>query len=939
MRPRLIGFPQKKVPIGQANGSGTGASENEAKAERYLAAVEKRTVTRRAGFPIVGLGATAGGVEALVEFFSQMRPDAGIAFVVITHLGQDESNKLRDRLQRCTKMPVLLAVDRLRLEPNCVFVGRPGYLGVKGERFRFRKAKGRRSPPLPIDYFFRSLAEDQQAFAVGIVLSGSGSDGAAGIGTIKEQMGLVMAQDPQSAKYPGMPARAIGTRLVDYVLPASRMGPRLVSYLKGPYYNSNREDFVAILPLLLQEIIVLIRDRMGHDFSGYRPAAILGRIERRMAVLQLSEAQEYLDLIKDNPHELEVLFRELLVAVSRFFRDPRDFAALTNLIEEEFGSARTDEAPVRVWIPGCATGEEAYSLAILLRESAQRCQRNLTFKIFATDLDDAAIDVARRGAYPDGIAADVSTTRRKKFFIRENGLYRVKPAIRGTITFANQDLVKDPPLVNLDLIFCRNLLPGFKTALRKRVLSWFHSSLKPEGLLFLGQSEDIGDLGDRFAPVDPKTKAFRRIGPGSRRESPDALLPGTADDPAPHFPEAAQVGRMATPQITSLFQEQLLAGFVSQSVIGLRDSERRSRALVELSQCALVGCDLDCLLHGAITEITDILQVDFCTVLELVPDSNALLFRSGVACNENWRGIMMPVQTGSQSDFILRSDSPVIVENLSKENRFPASAFLIDHGAASGISLKIQKRGRPFGLLEAYSKMPREFNEREINFVQSIVNLLAMAIGRRELENEVADISSHEQLRIGQDLHDGVCQQLAGIQYMAELIAKKSPMNASAKAQIALLADRTRQVIAEARSLASGLSLASLQSQGLTAALEELTINTQVSSKIRCALECERPIPINDLARATHVYRIVQQAIHNAIKHGKPKNVIVDVTIIEERATVSITDDGAGLKPGWDQTSGIGLRSMNYRARIIGGAFSVDPVEPHGTRVICSFNL
>jgi chemotaxis methyl-accepting protein methylase/signal transduction histidine kinase len=938
LRPRLIGFPRKKAPIGQAKSSGTGTSGNEAKTERNLAAVEKLTVTRKAGFPIVGLGASAGGVEALVEFFNQMRSDAGVAFVVITQLGLNQSSKLLDLLQKCTKMPVLLAVDRMRLEPNCVFVGQPGYLGVKGERLRFRKAKGRR-PRLPIDYFFRCLAEDQQAFAVGIVLSGNGCDGAVGIGTIKEQMGLVMAQDPQSAKYPGMPARAIATRLVDYVLPASKMGRRLVTYLKGPYYNSSREDLVAILPLLLQEIIVLIRDRTGHDFSGYKAATILGRIERRMAVLQLREAQEYLDLIKDNPHELEVLFRELLVAVGRFFRDPHDFAALTNLIESEFVSARTDKSVVRVWIPGCATGEEAYSLAILLRETAERCQRHLSFKILATDLDGAAIDAARKGVYPDGIAADLSSKRLKKFFSRENGLYRVKPTIRGTITFASQDLIKDPPFANLDLIFCRNVLSGFNTALRKRMLSWFHSSLKPRGLLFLGRSEDIGDLANRFEPVDPKTKVFRRVGPSSRRESPGALLAGTADDPVSQSPEIAQVGRIATPRITSLFQELLLAGFVSQSVIGLRDSERRSRALVELSQCALGGCDLDCLFDGATTEITDILQVDFCSVLELVPDSNALLFRTGVACNESWRGIMMPIETASQNDFILRSDSPVIVENLAKENRFRSSPFLIDHGAISGVSLKIQKRGRPFGLLEAYSKVPREFNEREINFVQSIVNVIAMAIGRRELENEVADISSHEQLRIGQDLHDGVCQQLAGIQYMAELIAKKLPMNASAKAQIALLADRTRQVIAEARNLASGLSLASLQSQGLTAALEELTVNTQVSSKIRCALKCERPIPINDLARATHVYRIVQQAIHNAIKHGKPKSVIVNVTVIEDRVTVGISDDGSGLKPGWDQTNGMGLRSMNYRARIIGGTFSVDPVEPHGTRVICSFNL
>lgn len=219
-----------------------------------------------------------------------------------------------------------------------------------------------------------------------------------------------------------------------------------------------------------------------------------------------------------------MLFRELLVAVSRFFRDRHDFAVLTNLIEKEFVSARTDENVVRIWIPGCATGEDAYSLAILLREIEERCQRHLSFKILATDLDGAAIEVARKGAYPDGIAADLSSKRLRKFFSKENGLYRVKQTIRETITFANQDLIKDPPFVNLDLIFCRNVLLGFNTALRKRVLSWFHSSLKPGGRLFLGQSEDIGDLADRFAPVDPKTKVFRQVGPSSRRESTLSLM-------------------------------------------------------------------------------------------------------------------------------------------------------------------------------------------------------------------------------------------------------------------------------------------------------------------------------------------------------------------------------------------------------------------------------
>jgi chemotaxis methyl-accepting protein methylase/signal transduction histidine kinase len=923
---------------------GTGASEDKADAKRNLAVRDKRAVSYKPGFPIVGLGASAGGLEALVEFFNQMPPDAGIAFVVVTHQDRDQSNQLATLLQECTKMPVLFAVDRMRLKPNCVFFSQPGYLGVKRGRLRFKKANGDRLPLHPIDYFFRSLAEDKEAFAAAIVLSGNSSDGVVGIGSIKQAMGLVMAQDPQSAKYPSMPARAIATRLVDYVLPASKMAQRLVTYLKGPYYCSSpkrsiQEDLVATLPAFVLEIILLIRARTGHDFSGYRPTTILSRIERRMAVLQVREPQEYLNLINDNPHELEVLFRELLVAVTRFFRDPDDFAVLRNFIEKELLTAPTGENLLRVWVPGCATGEEAYSVAIVLREAAERCQCRFSFQILATDLDGAAIDVARKGLYPDGIAADLSAKQLNKSCTEESGFYRIKKTIRETLTFAYQDIIKDPPFPKIDLIFCRNVLIDFNAALQKRALLWFHSALKPGGLLFLGRSEDIGDLTARFTPLDPKIKIFRRIGPTSRRESPGVSLTGAADVPAPHLLEVARTGRIATPRMTSLFQELLLQRFVPDSIIALRESELRTRAVADLSQRALAGCDLDSLLDDAIAKITNILHADFCSVLELMPDSNALRFRAGVLGNENWRGIMMPVQTDSQDGFTLRSESPVIVENLPNENRFRASVFLLDQGAMGGVSLKIPKRGRPFGLLDTYSKMPRKFSEREVHFLQSMVNVLAMAIERGDLENDVTHISSHEQVRIGQDIHDGVCQQLAGIQYTAELIAKKLPVNAPAKAELAKLADRTRQVIAEARSLASGLSLASLQSQGLTAALEELTINTQVSSKIQCALKCERPIPINDLARATHIYRIVQQAVHNAIKHGKPKNVFVDVTIKENQVMLSIIDDGSGLKSGWDQTSGIGLRSMNYRARIIGGTFSINPVEPHGTQVICSFGL
>ena len=521
-------------------------------------------------FPIVGLGASAGGLEALEEFFKHTPPDNGMAFVVVTHQHPGHTSLLPELLRKCAAMTVTEAGDNLRVKPNCIYVARPeGYLGMLNGKLQLMDAKESSAVRLPIDYFFRSLAEDQRERAVGVILSGTASDGTLGVKAIKGAGGMTMAQEPESAKYPGMPRSAIATGLVDYVLPAVHLPQRLMDYIKGPYLVPPRVDPAAeaILPDAMLKIILLLRNRTGHDFSSYKPTTIRRRIERRMNLHQVRGPQQYLSVLQENPHELDLLFKELLIGVTSFFRDPDAFKMLGKTALKELLEARPDNALVRVWVPGCATGEEAYSLAILLRESAERLKKHFTFQIFGTDLDSQAVDVARTGIYPDGIAVDVSHERLARFFIKEDGHYRLKKEIRELVVFAPQNVCKDPPFTKLDLLSCRNVLIYLNAALQRRLLSVFHYALKPDGLLFLGPSEGIGEMRDSFAVVDKKAKIFRRTGRAPALQPPLEFATGAMEMNAVPVPVAETFGPVPPPRQTAVFEKMLLGRFAPASVI------------------------------------------------------------------------------------------------------------------------------------------------------------------------------------------------------------------------------------------------------------------------------------------------------------------------------------------------------------------------------------
>jgi len=479
---------------------------------------KKTPVTK--SFPIVGIGASAGGLEALESFFPNVPFDANIAFVVVQHLDPRQKSIMGSLLQKYTRMKILEAQDGLKLESNCIYLNPPNKnMSILNGTLQFIEPTGRHELNLPIDFFFRALSQDQAEKAIGIILSGTGSDGTLGLRAIKGAGGMAMVQDENQAKYNGMPRSAIDTGLVDYVLPVEQMGPELIKYLSfpGQEVHESARSSQQKFQNYLQKIFVLIRAQTGHDFSHYKQNTIRRRIERRLAVHQINNLADYVRFLQQTPTELEILFKDLLITVTNFFRDAEAF----ELLKEKGLAKMLDNLPsdttFRIWIPGCATGEEAYSLAMLLTEALENSKKHLNIQIFATDIDEAAIERARMAVYPESIIADVSEERLQRFFIKEDNSYKIRKSIRELVIFSVQNLVKDPPFSRLHLVSCRNLLIYMDQVLQKKILPLFHYTLNPDGILFLGSSESIGEFTDLFATIDSKWKIFQRQSAGSEK--------------------------------------------------------------------------------------------------------------------------------------------------------------------------------------------------------------------------------------------------------------------------------------------------------------------------------------------------------------------------------------------------------------------------------------
>ncbi len=470
-----------------------------------------------ASFPIVGIGASAGGLAAFEAFFSGMPADIDpdMAFVLVQHLAPDHKSILSNIIQRFTRMQVFEVEDGMVVRPNCAYIIRPNRdMAFMNGTLQLLEPTEPRGHRMAIDFFFRSLAQDQRERAIGIVLSGTGSDGTLGVRAIKGEGGMVMAQNPNSTEFDSMPRSAIATGLVDYEMPPAEMPAQIIAYVAHAFGKLHRAASAPVPKTenALKKIFILLRAQTGHDFSQYKPSTINRRIERRMAVHQIEAIDGYVKYLQQTPPEVEALFRDLLIGVTNFFRDPEAFQVLEEQIIPKLFDGKPAGASVRVWSAGCSSGEEAYSIAILVQERMETLKQNYTVQVFATDIDSRAIATARAGLYPASIAADLSPERLARFFTAEpeGRAYRIHKGIRDMLVFSKQDMIKDPPFSKLDLISCRNLLIYLGGELQKKLIPLFHYALKPGGILFLGTSEGVGGFDDLFAILDRKSKLYQR---------------------------------------------------------------------------------------------------------------------------------------------------------------------------------------------------------------------------------------------------------------------------------------------------------------------------------------------------------------------------------------------------------------------------------------------
>ncbi|HCY75150.1 MAG TPA: chemotaxis protein CheR [Ignavibacteriales bacterium] len=462
-------------------------------------------------FYVVGIGASAGGLDALDRFFGNMTENSGMAFIVVSHLDPTHVSIMPELIQKSTKMKLFQAVDGMLVEPNCVYVVPANRdLAILHGTIQLIEPLETHGFRLPIDFFFKSLASDFRDKAICIILSGMASDGTAGLKHVKSELGMVMVQDPKSAKFDSMPINAIKTGLVDYVLTPEEMPEQLINYTSQKVHGllQIKEVPGGKIPDAIQKIYILLRTQTGHDFSLYKQNTIFRRLERRMNVSQLTNLNDYTRLLQENPAEIESLLKELLIGVTNFFRDPEAFEKL-KIILLELVNNKPANGSIRIWVTGCSTGEEAYSVAIILRECMNAAKKFLNVQIFATDIDSDAIEKARIGSYT-GIESDVSSERLEQYFIHKSTNFQIRKEIREMIVFAPQSVIKDPPFTKLDLITCRNLLIYFNTELQRKVLPIFHYSLLQNGILFLGASETISVFVDLFTMVDKKWKIYKR---------------------------------------------------------------------------------------------------------------------------------------------------------------------------------------------------------------------------------------------------------------------------------------------------------------------------------------------------------------------------------------------------------------------------------------------
>jgi two-component system CheB/CheR fusion protein len=536
------------------------------------AAVPTKAAADRHMMPVVGIGASAGGLDAFKKFFQAMPSQSGMAFVLIPHLDPTHESLMVELLRKYTPMPVVEAGEGMAVEANYVYIIPPNkYLTISKGVLRLTGPVERARSSTSIDFFLRSLAEDLEEKAICIIMSGTGAHGTLGLKAVKAYGGMAVVQDPHTAEYSRMPESAVATQLADYVLPVEEMPAALIKYVQHFYINGGMVAVpVAEVPDQLHRILALLKARTNHDFHCYRKRMLVRRVERRMGLNHIEKLPAYLEHLRHNAEEVNRLVKDLLISVTSFFRDPEAFRALESHVLAPLVEAKGPEEAIRIWVPGCATGEEAYSIGMLLMEQIQRAQKSRRFQIFATDVDEDAMQAARHGLYPESIVGDLSAERLAKFFTKyDEQTYQVNKQLREAVVFAVQNLITDAPFSKLDLVSCRNLLIYLEPDIQQKVISLLHYSLNEGGYLFLGPSETIGRQPDLFETASKKWRIFKRIGAARMERLDFPILPRERQ---PARPVAESLPRPQA-NFTDLTQHLLLEQYAPAAVLINRRNE------------------------------------------------------------------------------------------------------------------------------------------------------------------------------------------------------------------------------------------------------------------------------------------------------------------------------------------------------------------------------
>ncbi len=488
------------------------APKKNARGKKQTRQIAKPAADTPATFPIVAIGASAGGLEAFSNLLRSLPNEPGIALIFIPHLDPTHESAMVELLSRTTRLPVLQAAENTRVAVNCVYVLPPNSdMTISDGILHLSRRGAERGHHMPIDTFFRSLADDQSSNAIGVILSGTANDGTLGLAAIKDGAGITFAQDAESAKYDGMPNSAIAAGVVDYVLPPDRIAQELIRIQKQPSANEFPSDTFDGKDRLMKDVFRLLKGYSKVDFVDYKVATIRRRILRRMNINHLNDLRDYVKLLHRNPQEVEALYRDVLINVTSFFRNPEVFETLHEIVYPKILSERSPSEPVRVWVPGCSTGEETYSHAISFVETLSELRIEVPIQIFGTDLSDHAIQSARAGIYKESIANEISEVRLRRFFHKVPGGYQISKSIRDMCVFARQNVFSDPPFSRMDLISCRNVLIYLSPILQKKVIPIFHYALKPKGFLLVGNTEGLlGSGAEIFDLVERKCKIYQK---------------------------------------------------------------------------------------------------------------------------------------------------------------------------------------------------------------------------------------------------------------------------------------------------------------------------------------------------------------------------------------------------------------------------------------------